>query len=199
MFKAKTKILFFLFAFLVVSCDDPTIPKPVGFMRIELEEPTYTTYTMSSILSFDLSNQAVIEELSQNNTSILFNISYPKQKAKIHLAYNSINDNLRTYLEETRKLTYQHHAKATNINKKKVLMPESKVYGMKYNLTGEVASASQFYLTDSTHHFFRGALYFWAKPNEDSLAPVLSYINRDIERLIESFSWEPQLIDSVSQ
>jgi len=58
-----------------------------------------------------------------------------------------------------------------------------------YNFSGETASDMQFFLTDSTHHFLRGALYFNVSPNKDSLAPVISYIKNDIQHLVNSVSW----------
>lgn len=165
------------------------VPKPLGFMRIELVDPEYSSHYLDDVLSFDLSDQCQIEEMSMTDDVMLFNIVYPYHKAKIHLAYNRVENNLATYLETTRKLTYQHHEKANNIDKVKIIIPEHDVYGVCYNLTGNVASASQFFITDSTNHFLRGALYFWSRPNEDSLAPAVNYIREDIDQLINSIEW----------
>ena len=67
--------------------------------------------------------------------------------------------------------------------------PEREVYGILYDVEGEVASQLQFFLTDSTDYFFRGALYFNCRPNPDSLAPVLNFIHSDVEKLIETITW----------
>ena len=40
-----------------------------------------------------------------------------------------------------------------------------------FSLKGNTATANQFFVTDSVKHFLRGALYFNATPNEDSLRP----------------------------
>jgi hypothetical protein len=45
-------------------------------------------------------------------------------------------------------------------------------------------------LTDSVRSFVRCALYFDNIPNQDSIAPVLEYINNDIQVLMESFRWK---------
>jgi gliding motility-associated lipoprotein GldD len=63
------------------------------------------------------------------------------------------------------------------------------VYGILYDIKGDAASNTQFFLTDSTHNFIRGALYFEVHPNKDSLAPVLEFINKDLVHLIETFEW----------
>jgi len=174
----------------LVACEDPAIPKPEGFMRIGLLNQEYTTFKGDIPCSFDLSENAIVDILSSEDNSARFNIEYPYYKAKIHMAYNKIEGNLGQYLEETRKLTYQHHQKANNIEKIKIIDPENDVYGISYKLSGDVASSSQFFMTDSTNHFVRGALYFWAKPNEDSLAPVVEHIRYDIEKMFTSFKWK---------
>ena len=70
------------------------------------------------------------------------------------------------------------------------LNPELKVYGMAYDIKGsEAASPYQFYLTDSTQHFIRGALYFNFSPNNDSLKPVIDFLQKDVQEMIDSFEW----------
>jgi gliding motility-associated lipoprotein GldD len=51
------------------------------------------------------------------------------------------------------------------------------------------ASPLQFFVTDSSKHFLRGALYFTVKPNNDSLQPVIKFIKEDINRFIDTFEW----------
>jgi gliding motility-associated lipoprotein GldD len=59
-----------------------------------------------------------------------------------------------------------------------------------YELTGNCASPVQFILTDSVNNFIRGALYFDAVPNADSIAPVSAYVEKDVKRLVESMRWK---------
>ena len=93
-------------------------------------------------------------------------------------------------LRDAQKLTYEHVIKADNILEQPYLNPAKKVYGMFYQVDGNAATNSQFYLTDSAKHFVRCALYFNSSPNADSIAPVLTYINEDIEKLILTFKWQ---------
>lgn len=94
------------------------------------------------------------------------------------------------YLEDARTMVYKHTVKADAINEKAFINKEKKVYGVLYDIKGNAASSVQFYLTDSVTHFLRGALYFNAEPNKDSLAPAIKFIHQDIERLIETFQWK---------
>jgi len=64
------------------------------------------------------------------------------------------------------------------------------VHGAFFKVEGNVATASQFFLTDSTKNFLRGALYFNATPNQDSLQPVNSFLVEDMRHLINTFRWK---------
>jgi gliding motility-associated lipoprotein GldD len=61
---------------------------------------------------------------------------------------------------------------------------------MQYIVGGNAASQSQFYLTDSTQHFITGSLYFYARPNFDSILPAANYLEKDIKRIMESLEWK---------
>ena len=100
-----------------------------------------------------------------------------------------MNNNLRTLLTDAQKLSYEHVVKADNIIEQPFLNTQDKVYGMFYEVTGNAASQSQFYVTDSTRHFVTGSVYFYAKPNYDSIYPAAMYIQQDIRRIIESLRW----------
>jgi hypothetical protein len=67
---------------------------------------------------------------------------------------------------------------------------ENRVYGTLFRVVGEAASQVQFFLTDSTDHFLVGSLYFYTRPNYDSLMPAAQYVENDLMRLMESFEWK---------
>lgn len=98
--------------------------------------------------------------------------------------------NLGAYLEECRKFVVEHEVKASAINERTVENSKDRIYGMIFDIEGNAASNMQFYLTDSTRNFVRGALYFYAVPNKDSLEPVLNFVKEDINHLIETFRWK---------
>jgi hypothetical protein len=119
------------------------------------------------------------------------NVVVPKLKATIHISYLSLGkDKLSALLEDSHTLLYKQSAKAEAIDESQIFMPERNVYGILYDIKGNAASPVQFYLTDSLHHFVRGALYFYTIPNQDSLSPVVSYVREDMLKLIDSFHWK---------
>ena len=61
---------------------------------------------------------------------------------------------------------------------------------MLYEVKGNVASLAQFYVTDSVNHFLTGSLYFYAKPNYDSILPAAHYLKKDIKHIMESLHWK---------
>ena len=91
------------------------------------------------------------------------------------MSYKQINNNFFKYAEDTRKLVYKHAAKADAIDPY-FINPSENVSGMIYEIGGNAASSIQFFVSDSTNHFIRGALYFNCSPNADSLAPVIQFI-----------------------
>lgn len=117
-------------------------------------------------------------------------IEVPANHAQIHLSYKKINNNLETYIEESRSLAYQHSQKASAIEEQLFMNPSKKVYGTIYSIKGNAASPMQFYLTDSIRHFLRGSLYIKEVPNSDSLQPVIGFLTRDVLQLIKTTEWK---------
>ncbi len=187
----KPLIFIFLIAGLV-SCEEDWQPKPRGFFRIQLPEKGYKKFQPKGFpYSFDVANDAVVTPPPFEPEKYWINIHYPRFKAQIHVSYKKVDNNLDTLLNDMHKMMNKHIPKANAINEQMYLNKELKVYGMAYEIVGsEAASPYQFYLTDSTTHFLRGALYFNFTPNNDSLQPVIDFLEADILRMIESFKWE---------
>lgn len=184
------KFLVLIFGFLlIVSCEDEvSSPRPFGYFRLDLPEAQYQALDIDCPYTFNYSDQAMIVMKDQEKCWI--NIYYPNNKATIYLTYVDLDENLKEQLDQTQQLTYEHQIKATKIDRMLVQNDSLDVYGLTYKLEGDVASYIQFYLTDSTDHFLRGALYFDSYVNADSLRPVIAYMNKDIEELIRSFQWK---------
>ena len=92
--------------------------------------------------------------------------------------------------ENARSLAMKHTIKADAIDQKMINYPDKKVYGVFYAIEGNTASSVQFFLTDSTSRYLRGALYFNERPQYDSIQPVIKFIKQDIDKLIETFEWK---------
>ena len=83
----------------------------------------------------------------------------------------------------------QHTDIATGIADSLMETPNG-IEGIYFSLSGNTATANQFFLTDSVNHFLRGALYFDTTPNEDSLGIVNDFLKQDIRHLINTLRWK---------
>ena len=186
--------LFILLALAIVGCKDDPVPKPRAYARIDLPEPEYLLTQGEAWVcpfTFEYSQySAITVDPRYQNRPCWYNLYYPKYRATVHLTYTQIDDDLAEHIEDSRKLAMKHIAKAAQIEEGLVEDPENRVFGIVYDFKGETASDMQFFLTDSTDHFLRGALYFTVSPNKDSLAPVIDYVKKDIGRMIASFRWK---------
>lgn len=181
-------------AVILASCgDDGPNPLPMGYFRIDIPEPEYTPKDLDCPFGFEVSKESRLEfyKSGKSGEKCWFDISYPRYKARLHFTHKEMQpDELRSFIEDSRSMTYEHHVKASQINASVVDRSEEKVYGLVYELEGNVASPMQFYLTDSTSHFIRASLYFEAKPNQDSIRPVLNTVRKDMHHLISTFEWK---------
>lgn len=97
--------------------------------------------------------------------------------------------NLITFLRDAQNFTQKHNIKADGILETVYENPENNSFGMFYEVEGNAASQAQFYVTDSTRHFLTGSLYFYAKPNYDSILPAAHYLQKDIKHIMETVRW----------
>lgn len=184
----------FLF-FLVISCNTDYTPKPRGFFRIELPKKEYQLYTNKECgFSFQYPKYAeVLPDTDLGSEPCWLNINYTTLKGQLHLSYKKVNkNNLMSFIEDSRTLAYKHTIKAEAIGEK-LVKTKNNVNGIIYKIEGNTASSIQFFVTDSVHHFFRGALYFPVAPQRDSLAPVIDFLSQDIEYMIATLKWEQDL------
>ncbi len=169
-------------------------PKPRGYFRIALPEKGYQRLTTEMPYVFDYPVYAHFEPHSSlTDESYWGDLVFPGFNGRIHLSYKEVANQaqLGSYFEDARTFVYRHIPKATAINDEVIIHHENNVYGMIFLIKGkEAASPIQFYATDSTDHFLRGALYFNVTPNNDSLAPVIQFIEEDIRQLLSTIQWE---------
>jgi gliding motility-associated lipoprotein GldD len=172
--------------FLVFSCKDDVLPKPASHLRLDYPVAKYVNFENECPFAFEMNSDAVIK----GEKDCGFAITYPKMKATIYLTYKPVKGDINTLLRDAQKLTYEHVIKADDILEQPYLNPGKKVYGMFYQVDGNAATNSQFYVTDSIKHFITGAVYFYAKPNFDSIMPAASYVRNDMQRLMETLKWK---------
>ena len=168
-------------------------PKPKGYNRIDLPAHRYRLLPAGHPYEFEYSTQAVIKrDSSYMAQPHWLNVYYPKLHANVQITYMDVQRDRRLYnrmMEDARKLTGKHEIKATAIDER-ILKTPSGMRASVFELSGEVPSQFQFYTTDSTRHFFRGALYFRTATANDSLAPVIEYVKTDIVHLINTLRYK---------
>jgi gliding motility-associated lipoprotein GldD len=179
-------VMVFMGLFLFSSCKEDVFPKPSSYLRLDYPIAKYADFENECPFTFEMNSEAVIK----GEKDCGFTITYPKMKATIYLTYKPVNNNINVLLRDAQKLTYEHVIKADDILEQPYLNPSKKVYGMFYQVDGNAATNSQFYATDSTKHFVTGSVYFYAKPNFDSIMPAASYIKNDMQRLLETLKWK---------
>lgn len=188
------KFLVPIFSLFLVSCGNDSIPKPKAFLRLDYPTPTYSRIDIPTPFSFEknsLAKPITKIKSENNNTSYSVDIEYPNLKGTIYLTYKKVTkDNLRKLLLDAQNLTQKHTQKADEIESNVFENPNTNVYGMFYKVGGNAASQSQFYATDSTNHFLSGSLYFYTKPNYDSIYPAAIYLRNDIKHIMETLEWK---------
>ncbi|MDR0811404.1 MAG: gliding motility lipoprotein GldD [Paludibacter sp.] len=173
------------------ACQNKFTPKPYGYFRVYLPEHSYRTLdTLNLPYRFEISRIANVVLHSEKDKENWLDINYPYFNASIFCSYMPVKNNLLELSEDARRYVYKHSVKADDISEQPYENSYLKVYGILYDLKGNTASSVQFALTDSTKRFFRAALYFDNRPNQDSVAPMNDYIRQDIVHLIETFEWK---------
>ena len=178
--------IFFLIGILISSCSEDILPKPKAYLSLSYPAVTYQKKNVAKPYSFEVSSEAIIKE----QPNFWREINYPKLKASIKITYRPVKNNIKELLVESEKLVYEHAVKAEQIAAKDFENYDRRAFGSMHEISGNAASQIQFHLTDSTNNFIKGALYFYAKPNYDSILPAVAYIKKDIVRLIETLEWE---------
>lgn len=181
---------------LASSCNSTFTPKPRGFYQIPLPEKSYRQFDEPGypyafeypVYSAVVKDTSFFGEATENPWWV--NIDFPQLNGKIYLSYKAIGPNkFEKLLNDAFNLTNKHSQKAYSIEDS-VINTQNHVHGMFFRVGGDVATSYQFFLTDSTRNFIRGALYFEATPNQDSLSPVNNFVAEDMRHLINTFRWK---------
>jgi gliding motility-associated lipoprotein GldD len=169
------------------------VPKPKGYNRIDLSDTKYQQMTEDHPFSFQYSTQAVLKpDTVRWAEPHWMYVYYPNLKAMIQLTYKPLGDDknkLMKLIDDAHKLAAKHGQKAYSIQDLVMKTPSGKS-AMLMELEGEVPTYLQFYTTDSTKHYMRGALYFNTALKSDSLAPVIEYLKKDVIHLLNTLEWK---------
>lgn len=183
-------IFLLLIGFAFVSCkSEPPPPRPRAYPKVDFPKRTTVRYDMVDCpYTFKYPAYA---EISKKEEACWFDLYMPKFEARLHCSYVPLNEE-----KDFSGLVHDAFRIAQKINERANYMTESRVQnaqgvgGLILDWTGPAASPVHFYLSDTTTHFFKAALYFDSKVQPDSLAPIVEFIKQDIDSLIASFEWK---------
>jgi len=177
------------------SCNSNFVPKPRGYFKINLPEKKYQVFDQPGypytfeypVYARIIKDSTFFGDATENPWWI--NIDFPQFNGRIYVSYKEIGANkLDKLLNDAFSLTNKHTSKASSIDDS-LINTSNNIHGMFFRVGGNVATANQFFVTDSTKHFLRGALYFDATPNEDSLGVVSDFLLLDMKHIINTFKW----------
>jgi gliding motility-associated lipoprotein GldD len=184
-------------AILFAACNSDYSYKKRGYFKIDFPEKKYVRFDQPGypytfeypVYAQIIKDSTFFENAPENPWWI--NIDFPQFAGRVHVSYKDVTkNNYDSLVDDAFKMSYKQHTyKASAIESEEILTPNG-IHGMYFTLTGNTATGNQFFLTDTTKHFIRGALYFAATPNEDSIAIVNDFLKKDLQHLISTFQWK---------
>lgn len=197
------------------SCNSPYISKKRGYFHVEFPKRGYQKFEREGFpYSFEYPVYAKIVQDStyfDNNPENPYwiNIDFPQFNGKVFLSYKMIGGNslykikqpdgsykdslvknlFDKMVSDAFTLTNKNDVVSTSIKDSLVHTPNN-ISGVFFKVGGNAATAKQFFLSDTTKNFIRGALYFDVTPNADSLQPIQDFLQTDLEHMINTFKWE---------
>ena len=183
---------------LIFSCNSNyTIGKKKGYFRIDFPEKKYQVFDQPGypytfeypVYSNIVKDTTFFEDKPENPWWI--NIDVPHFDGRIYISYKVIDSRkkLDSLVSDAFKMAYKKHSDISSGITDSLMKTPNNVEGIYFSLAGNTATANQFFLTDSTKHFLRGALYFNATPNADSLGIVNEFLKKDLQHLINTLKW----------
>jgi gliding motility-associated lipoprotein GldD len=204
----------FITILLFTACNSPYTPRERGYFRVDFPEHAYQVFDRPGFpYTFEYPVYGVVSQDStmfddNPDNPYWINLDFPDFQGRIYLSYKTIGgysvykvktdkgyrdstvrNTFEGLREEAYRMTYKHTLKASGIVDSPLFNPQG-IAGTYFKVQGNAATARQFFLTDSSRHFLRGALYFDTAPNADSLAPVNAFLQQDMLHLIQTFRWK---------
>lgn len=194
-----------------VACNSEFTPRPRSYFNIDLPKKSYQIFDQSGYpysFEYPLYGEVSKDVDSSQNDLYWINIDFKQFNGRIYLSYKDlqgssiykvktpsgyrdslVKNSFEGLREESYKMTYKHTVKSSGIVDSVFKTPagDEAVY---FYVSGDAATSRQFYITDENRHFIRGALYFDASPNTDSLSLVRDFLDADMKHLINTFRWK---------
>jgi gliding motility-associated lipoprotein GldD len=194
---ASTTLFLAPLLFLLAACNsDYTAGKKRGYYRISFPEKQYQRFDQPGYpYTFEYPVYATISKDStffqDPADDFWINIDFPRFAGRIYISYKPVvsRSGFDSLVQDGFKLAYRQHVNMATQIVDSVMRTPSGAEGIYFSLGGNTATANQFFVTDSVRHFLRGALYFDATPNADSLGIVNEFLKKDLQHLINTLQW----------
>jgi gliding motility-associated lipoprotein GldD len=195
MMKCLAFITVFFYFLLLLSCNSAPVPKPKGYFKIDLPQKRYVLFDKPGypytfeypVYGSVVKDSTFFDDKPENEFWV--NIDFPQFDGRLHMSYKVIGKNdFSKLVEDAFKMTSKHTLKASSIDELPV-KGGAGVTGFIFDVGGNAATGKQFFVTDSTRHFLRGALYFNSAPNYDSILPVEQFLYKDMQHMIQTLRW----------
>ena len=192
-------LLLSLILLTLYSCVDEQVntPKPRMYPRIIYPEQSYDQFLLDVCnFTFEKPAYAIVKTgikffNEKSSHPCWFDLKLEEFNGSIHFSYNPIQDSnsLDKFVSDAFKIVEQHNTKAEY--REEILIENANgVNGLLFKLEGPVASPINFFLTDTTDHFVRASLYFNSAVDPDSIAPILDFVSKDIDKILKTFKWK---------
>ncbi len=182
---------------IITSCsnsDGDYTPKPPAFYRITMPEKDYKLYDTNILpFTFEYPEYSNIKVKLNDKDIKYFDIIFPQFNGTVFVSYKQLGGKrtVASEVDTAHQLVSIHYNMASGVHEQSYSDDINRIYANTYTLKGKsIASTYQFWATDSTNHFIRGAFYINSNPNYDSLQPVYEFIQKDIVHFIETLKWK---------
>jgi len=168
------------------------MPRPYAYHRVHLPDTISIRTGLDCPFELSLNQSARLSyPKGKSGSACWVDLHYPDIRASVHFTYVPLRnkESLGECVRGSQELVFKHTIRASEILEDSLVFPDREVYGLFYRLSGHAASNSQFYVTDSTRHFLRAALYFDSTPHPDSMKPVVDYMLGEMERMASGIRW----------
>ncbi len=189
--------VFFVFAVYLLSCNSPYTYKKKGYFHIDFPEKEYRPFNEPGypysfeypVYSSVIKDTTFFDTKPENDWWI--NIDFPRFGGRIYISYKEVRkNNFDSLVSDGFKMVYKKHTDISTGITDSLMKTPNGIEGIYFSLSGNTATANQFFLTDSVNHFLRGSLYFNTDPNEDSLSIVNEFLKQDVLHLINTLKWK---------
>ncbi|MFM1898725.1 MAG: hypothetical protein RL577_965, partial [Bacteroidota bacterium] len=176
------------------SGEESYVPKPKGYPRMVLPEKSFVNYQESgSPFECRIPTYAHMDfDTVHASRDPWYNLQFSGFNATLHLTYYRVTDwqLFDSLMYDSRRLVYKHLQRADDISELPVSQINPNLRGLVFDIVGNTATNLNFFVTDSSRNFVRGALYFNQHTNMDSIAPAYRFIRQDIDTLLKSFRFK---------